>query len=86
MEADRGEEINWPMLFLLSIAFDLSDFLGGMAPVIGDLFDLIEAGIFYLVSKSSVAFATLVELVPMLDLLPSYTLAAAYLYFRREKS
>lgn len=70
----------------MSIAFDLSDFLGGMTPVIGDFFDLIETGIFYLLSKSSVAFATLVELVPMLDLLPSYTLSTAYLYFRRERS
>jgi len=80
------EDINWPLLFLMGIVFDLSDFLGGSVPVVGDFFDILETGLFYTLSRDSVALAPLIEVVPMLDIIPSYTLAALYLYFRRERS
>jgi len=80
------EDVNWPLLFLLAIVFDFSDFLGGAVPIVGDFFDLVETGIFFFLAKDPIALAPMVELIPLADALPSFTLSTAYLYFRRERS
>ncbi|MEM3403765.1 MAG: hypothetical protein QXJ17_04455 [Nitrososphaeria archaeon] len=79
-------EPNWLLTFLLAVLFDLADFFGGMAPIVGDFFDLLETGVFYVITKDPISLATLFELVPLMDVVPSYTVAAAFLYYRGRES
>jgi len=65
---------------IVGLLLDIFDWLGmGLIPVLADIVDLIGVAYFYRV-LGPVSLAGLIELVPMLDTLPTFTAMGAYAY------
>jgi len=82
----RGlSQLEWIFLFVVSALLDVFDYVGvGLLPVVGDVVDIMGACLlFYLMGP--VGLASLVELIPFLDVVPTYLAITllAYLKARR---
>lgn len=71
--------------FAVAAISDLMDYTPlGALPIIGDAIDAATLPILYrLIGRFSVA--GLLEFIPLVDLLPTYTIAVAVAYFRARK-
>lgn len=85
------------IMFFIAGLNDLADWLViGSIPIIGDILDLATSGILgiWLFFKrggkmgniGAIGIATIIELIPFGDILPSYTAAVARIYFKERMS
>jgi len=67
---------------VVGLLLDSVDWLGfGAIPVIGDIIDLVGVAYFWRV-LGPIALAGLIELIPVADILPTYTALGVYAYMR----
>jgi len=59
---------------VIALGLDIVDFFGAWIPIIGDVLDIVGVGIlFYLTGPT--ALLGLLELIPLVDFLPTFTAA-----------
>jgi len=71
----------WRIAFIVALANDALDLVGiGSTPVIGNAFDLASTGIIYVLTGEKRTFPALIELLPFIDLLPTFTVSVLWAY------
>ena len=66
-------------ILFFCIMFDLIDYFGGAIPILGDIIDIIFTVILLYITRDFISIFTLIELIPAIDLFPTYTLYGIYL-------
>jgi len=71
----------WFVVFVLTIVLDIVDYFGGFIPVVGDVLDIMGVILLWYFIGLIGIFA-LVELIPLVDFLPTFVfIAFASLWF-----
>lgn len=66
------------LLILIALFLDLIDYIGGFIPGIGDILDIFGPLILYIISRDPILLGGLVEIVPLVDFIPTNLGLAAY--------
>lgn len=80
--------MRWKYLLalLIAVANDGIDYLGvGSLPVAGDVLDLASSALLFPLIGGYEPFLTLAELIPGVDLLPTYTVLVLWSWHRRPR-
>jgi hypothetical protein len=82
---ETAKGYRWQMAFGAAVLNDGLDFAFiGSIPVIGDVIDLASSALLWKLLGKNYSIPTLVELVPGLDPLPTYTVTVIFAYYREE--
>ena len=69
----------------VGVAFDIIDFLGiGLIPIVGDVID-VAAALYFYKFVGVVGLAGLVELIPFVDILPTFTAIGIYAAIKEKR-
>lgn len=80
-------ELKWKIAFGLAVFNDLIDLTGiGAIPVLGDLLDIATSGLLWKTIGTRKTALMLLEFIPGLDFLPTYTVVVGWSYIQREKT
>lgn len=78
-------DIKWRIAILAALANDTLDILGiGSTPIIGNILDLLTSGLIYFLTGEKKTLPALIELLPFVDILPTYTAAVLWAYQNQE--
>jgi len=75
----------WKIALLAALANDILDVLGiGSTPIIGNMLDIMTSGLIYLLTGEKKTLPALIELLPFIDILPTYTATVLWAYQNQE--
>ena len=78
-------EVKWQVAIIIAIGNDLLDILGiGSTPIIGNILDLATSAIIYTLTGEKKTLPAIVELLPFVDVLPTYTVAILWAYRQKQ--
>jgi hypothetical protein len=82
---ETAKEFRWQLAFGTAVLNDALDLAGiGAIPVIGDVIDVASTAMLWKLLGRDYSIPTILEFIPGLDFLPTYTVTVIFAYYREE--
>lgn len=82
----RRMKLKWKITFGVALFNDILDLIGiGAIPIIGDVIDMGTSVLFWKTLGKNYTLPTLLEFIPGVDVLPIYTVTAAWAYYQEKQ-